>query len=273
MMDKDTVCLKLQQADVCPPGSGRAVLRDLSLQVGAGEWIGLVGRSGSGKSLLSRVLAGLQPVTAGLQNIHPSCRPISLIMQNPDAQWVGETVYEDVCFGMENRGVGLKEMRMRCKRALELVGLAGLENRKVHQLSGGQKQLLALAGAIVLEPKVLIADEATSMLDPVSRERVIAVLQALRSAGATIILASQILEELAYADRVVAIHNGGIAYDGGVREFFYGGKEEGCFAAAEHIGLLPPLTVRTVQALRRRGLRLDPPPLTPEELVQAVGMR
>lgn len=249
------------------------ILRNISLNIASGEWIGIAGRNGCGKSVLGKLIAGVEGRYTG--EIHrPENETVQLIMQNPESQLVGSTVWEEVIFGPENYGLPAPVIAARAEAALHKTGLAHLKHREVHQLSGGQKQLLALAGAIALEPSVIVADEITSMLDPASRGQVIQVLRELNRQGVTILYITQLLEELAHVGRVIAVDQGRIGYDGCKEAFFYPEGSQGA-SVCESIGLLPPYTVRVARELIRQGVlpQKGNSPITPEELEEAVGLR
>ncbi|WP_165842212.1 energy-coupling factor ABC transporter ATP-binding protein [Paenibacillus xerothermodurans] len=292
-----------------PSGGGDTdVVTDINLSIQRGEWVTIVGSNGSGKSTLAKLIAKLFTATRGAVSYHMQERPpIQLIFQNPDAQIIGETVYEDLCFGMENYGISREIMRERALEALSKVGLAAHADAPVSQLSGGQKQLLCIAACLVLQPAVVLFDEATSMLDPLARTKIAAVAQQLHREGKTVIWITQWLDELAYADRVVALHNGGIVFDGSTKEFFYGSisdsdwaertdrsyaggldiaaaetsspndstefhhlPRDGWSSCCERLGFVPPYSVQTARALLQQGFQLDPLPVSTTQLGQAV---
>jgi energy-coupling factor transport system ATP-binding protein len=196
---------------------------------------------------------------------------VQMVFQNPEAQIVGETLYEDVCFGLENRAVDPAEMPGRALAALRQVGLADKLHHPVTMLSGGQKQLLGIAGCLATEADAIVFDEATAMLDPASRERMLGVVKQLHQGGATVIWITQWLEELAYADRVIALEDGKIVYGGDPRGFFYAVAGEG--SACERMGFAPPYVVQVAEGLRRRGVELVGRPILPQELSEAVSGR
>jgi energy-coupling factor transport system ATP-binding protein len=249
-------------------GEVRPVLVDLDLRVAPGEWVAVIGRNGSGKSTLGKVLAGLCPVSRGTA---VGTERVQMVFQNPEAQIVGETVYEDVCFGLENRAVDPAEMPARALAALRQVGLADKLHHSVTMLSGGQKQLLGIAGCLATEADAIVFDEATAMLDPASRARMLGVVQHLHRDGATVVWITQWLEELAYADRVIALEDGKIVYEGEPRDFFY--EQAGESSPCERLGFVPPYTVQVAQGLRRRGVELAARPILPQELREAVSGR
>jgi energy-coupling factor transport system ATP-binding protein len=265
--------IELREVSVYLPGREEAVLHQVSGAIREGEWLTIAGRNGSGKSVLGRLLAGLDGRYSGEIGRSAQGASVRLVMQNPEAQLIGETVEEDLRFGMECAGIPPEEMETRQQEALAATGLDGLEACPVGSLSGGQKQLLALAGALAVRPSVLIADEATSMLDPEARRRLLSVLQSFQKRGMTVIHITQLLEEAAYAGRIWALDEGKLVFEGSPEDFFYGrtdsptGESNSPCRAA---GLLPPLTVAITEQLKLRGLLTDRFPLTPVALERAV---
>lgn len=263
----------LQNVSVYIAGREGSVLTNLSLDIRAGEWLTVAGRNGCGKSVLGKLLAGLEGRYTG--QIHRAARgqpsKVRWVMQNPEAQLIGETVWEDLLFGLENLGLSPEMIHTTAADALRSVGMQGLEGRHVHHLSGGQKQLLALAGAIAMKPSVLVADEVTSMLDPSSRGRVLEVLRELNRQGVAIVMITQLLEEAVHSGRLVAMDQGTVAYDGDIQDFFYA-KASGGQSRCEILGLLPPYPVRVAQELQKRGIPVQGRPLTVEALEKAVSL-
>ncbi|SHE12399.1 ABC transporter for multidrug [Chlamydia abortus] len=267
-------------------GSGsHEVLSNIHISISKGEWIGIVGRNGSGKSTLAKVLSGSCPLSAGtIKQGWVNGRRIGMIGQQPDAQIVGETLYEDVCFLMENEAVEPAKMPDKAEQALSRVGLNLPLDHPVGELSGGQKQLLAVAGWLVTDTAVLVFDEATAMLDPASRLNVLHIAQELKRAGTTIIWITQWMEELAWADRVVALDRGKLVFDGTVPSFFYGedvtaqdrdrSRENHSHAddvtPCQRLGYEQPYAVQVARSLRKRNIRLPSWPVTVEQLGEAV---
>ncbi|MFC0211471.1 ATP-binding cassette domain-containing protein [Paenibacillus chartarius] len=245
------------------------VLKDISLDIAAGEWVALVGRNGSGKSTLAKVLAGRLPLSSGVLDISAEVRS-QLVFQNPEAQLVGDTIGEDIAFGLENAAVERSSMPGRIAEAMKQAGLRMPLDRPVKELSGGQKQLLAAADCLALRPNVLIWDEATSMLDPHGRLRLLQTARKLHADGVTIIWVTQLMEELAAAQRVVALEDGRMVYEGDNRRFFYdalGGDGE---APCERIGFAAPYAVQVARRLLASGHRLSVKPIDASELSGAV---
>ncbi|QSO48117.1 ATP-binding cassette domain-containing protein [Alicyclobacillus mengziensis] len=235
-------------------------LDDISLDVSRGQWLGVIGRNGSGKSTLARVLSGLGRVSGG--DVTRADAQIRIILQNPDAQIVGETVFEDLCFGMENACIPPNDMPAKALQALEAVGLHVSFDTPILHLSGGQKQLLCVASALVTAPDCIVFDESTAMLDPLSRQHLLETVSALHQRGLTVIWITQWSSELTYADMVLALEDGHIAFHGQPREFFYD--------ACSGLGYPPPYTVQVAMALFERGVDLSTKPMTPSELHQAL---
>ncbi len=198
---------------------GRRALDGVSLQVPKGQWLAVLGANGSGKSTLARHLNGLLQPTAGrvwvagrpleeYADIQQLRRLVGIVFQNPDNQIVGNSVEEDVAFGLENLGVPRPEMRRRIGEALQMVGLAGREKVDPAALSGGQKQRLAIAGALAMQPQALLLDEATSMLDPVGVAEVLEVLRRLHQQGLTIVMITHNMSEVLFCDQAVVLAAG-----------------------------------------------------------------
>lgn len=265
--------IELREVSVFLPGREEAVLHQVSGAIREGEWLTVAGRNGSGKSVLGRLLAGLDGRYSGEIGRSAQGASVRLVMQNPEAQLIGETIKEDLRFGMECAGIPPEEMELRQQEALAATGLAGLDACPVGSLSGGQKQLLALAGALAVRPSVLIADEATSMLDPEARRRLLKVLQSLQKRGMTVIHITQLLEEAEYAGRVWALEEGKLVFDGTPEVFFYGTADWAageCGSPCRAAGLLPPLSVAVAEQLKSKGLLQNCFPLTPQALERAV---
>lgn len=267
--------------------NGVKALEHLSFAVGEGEAVAVVGANGSGKSTLARLCNGLLiptegTVTVASVTIDPGSpgrsgreelqavladlrRQVAMVFQHPDNQLVAATVEEDVAFGPENFALPAPIIRQRVSDALAAVGLEALRNRAPHELSGGQKQLVAIAGALALEPRCLILDEATAMLDPQSARAVMETVARLRrERGLTVLFITHRMEELAWADRVLALREGRLVADLPPAELFARGRQLSAW------GLEPPDTVRLAESLRERGWALPPVRGGVDELVEAI---
>jgi energy-coupling factor transport system ATP-binding protein len=260
-------------------GSSQGVVRaldDVSLDMGPGEFVALVGANGSGKSTLARLCDGLLVPTSGVVKVDGMDtrdpertwdvrRRVGLVLQDPDDQVVGTSVEEDAAFGPENLGVPRDEIRERVDTCLAVVGLSGLERREPHLLSEGQKQRLAIAGALAMQPSYLVLDEATSMLDPAGRAAVLELLARLVAEGTGVLHVTHRLDEIVGADRAVALRDGRLAYDGDPQGLLAdGGLMEAC-------GLSAPPIWRLANELRKGGV--DVPALTvdPAGIAEAIG--
>jgi energy-coupling factor transport system ATP-binding protein len=203
------------------PGSELLALAGVSLELRAGEYVGVVGPNGGGKSTLLRLINGLLRTDSGnvrVGGLDPASEPylvrrrVGMLFQNPENGLVAPFVEDDVAFGLENLGVERTEMRRRVREAIRAVGLEGYERREPHTLSGGEKQRVALAGLLALDPEVLLLDEPTSMLDAAGRAEVLERLVALRGSR-TVVHVTHHLDELLDADRVLVLNAGKLVTD------------------------------------------------------------
>lgn len=204
---------------------GQTILDQISLTIHSGEFVAIVGGNGSGKSTLARLMNGLVLPKSGhvkLTALDTSVpgelneirKQIGLVFQNPDDQFITTTVTDEILFGMENIRVPREKMDARLQHALQAVQMEDYAEAMPHQLSGGQKQRVAIAAIIAMQPRILILDEATSMLDPHSRQQVMSIVQQLHRQGMTIIHITHHMEEVLTADRVLLLDQGQIAFDG-----------------------------------------------------------
>ncbi|HHQ1009164.1 TPA: energy-coupling factor ABC transporter ATP-binding protein [Listeria innocua] len=206
-------------------------VKDVSISAQKGEWVALVGHNGSGKSTIAKLLTGLLFPEDGLikighfvlseKNIWEIRRQVGMVFQNPDNQFVGATVQDDVAFGLENHGVPHDTMVERVESALNEVGMQSYALHEPARLSGGQKQRVAIAGVLALQPDVIILDEATSMLDPRGRAEVMETIRIMREQeDITVISITHDLDEVLFADRVIVMNNGEIHSEGTPKEIF-----------------------------------------------------
>lgn len=203
----------------------------VSFHVKQGEWLSIVGYNGSGKSTVVRLIDGLLEAESGeiyidgkqltRETIWEIRSKIGIVFQNPDNQFVGATVEDDVAFGLENQGIPREEMLQRVEKAIEQVGMLEFKDREPSRLSGGQKQRVAIAGIIALRPTIIILDEATSMLDPEGREDLMAVMRELQKKfQLTIISITHDLTEIALSDRTLVFQKGKLESSMTPRELF-----------------------------------------------------
>ncbi|WP_070121506.1 energy-coupling factor ABC transporter ATP-binding protein [Bacillus marinisedimentorum] len=255
---------------------GKWAVNDVSFSVYESEWLAIVGHNGSGKSTLAKLMNGLLLPETGTVSVEGFStaketdiadirRRLGVVFQNPDNQFVGTTVRDDVAFGLENNGVARDIMKKRIQESLKSVGMIEFLDQEPHHLSGGQKQRVAIAGIIALRPSIMILDEATSMLDPRGRLEVINTVRSLNDEGAiTVISITHDLEEAAKADRVLVMNQGEVHAAGRAADIF--SKEE----ELTQIGLDLPFSVKLSHELSRRGILSSGPYLSQEELVDAL---
>ena len=245
-------------------------LNDVSFQVKKGEWLSIVGHNGSGKSTTVRLIDGLLEAESGdiiisgdkltAENVWEKRRQIGMVFQNPDNQFVGATVEDDVAFGLENQGLAYDLMVERVQQALELVGMQDFKEREPARLSGGQKQRVAVAGVVALRPDIIILDEATSMLDPEGRLDLIQTVKKIKDSNQlTVISITHDLDEIALSDRVLVMKEGQVESTATPRELF--SRED-----LEELGLDQPFVNQAKAALRQSGLPLPDSYLTEKEL-------
>ena len=245
-------------------------LNDVSFQVKKGEWLSIVGHNGSGKSTTVRLIDGLLEAESGdiiisgdkltAENVWEKRRQIGMVFQNPDNQFVGATVEDDVAFGLENQGLDYDLMVERVQQALELVGMQDFKEREPARLSGGQNQRVAVAGVVALRPDIIILDEATSMLDPEGRLDLIQTVKKIKDGNQlTVISITHDLDEIALSDRVLVMKEGQVESTATPRELF--SRED-----LEELGLDQPFVNQVKAALRQSGLLLPDTYLTEKEL-------
>ena len=245
-------------------------VKDITFHVKRGEWLSIVGHNGSGKSTTVRLIDGLLEAESGEividgqrlteENVWNIRRQIGMVFQNPDNQFVGATVEDDVAFGLENQGLSRQEMKKRVEEALALVGMLEFKKREPARLSGGQKQRVAIAGVVALRPAILILDEATSMLDPEGRRELIETVKGIRKDyDMTVISITHDLEEVAMSDRVLVMKKGSIESTSSPSELFSRND-------LDQIGLDDPFTNQLKHSLSQNGYDLPKNYLTESEL-------
>ena len=254
-------------------------LKNVDLTIGDGEFIGLIGHTGSGKSTLIQHLNGLLRASSGdiLYNGESIYREgysmkelrshVGLVFQYPEHQLFEVDVFSDVCFGPKNLGLSQEEIEARAREALTLVGLdESFYKQSPFELSGGQKRRAAIAGVLAMKPEVLILDEPTAGLDPQGREDVLGLVAKLhREQGMTVILVSHSMEDVArYVSRLVVMNHGEKVFDGTPKEVFRHYKE------LEAIGLAAPQITYVVHALKEQGIPIDEDLTTVEEARDAI---
>lgn len=254
-------------------------LKNINLVIPDGQFIGLIGHTGSGKSTLIQHLNGLLKPTSGAvyyhgEDIHDKDydkkklrSKVGLVFQYPEHQLFEMDVFSDVCFGPKNLGLDKKEIELRAYAALKQVGL---EDEYFYQspfdLSGGQKRRVAIAGVLAMKPEVLILDEPTAGLDPKGRDEILDQIAKLRKeTGMTVILVSHSMEDVAkYVDRIIVMNRGEVMMDQTPREVFKRYRE------LEQVGLAAPQVTYIVHALKERGMNISTDATTVEEAKQAI---
>ena len=257
----------------------KAALKDINLEIADGEFAGIIGHTGSGKSTLIQHINGLIRPTSGeievdgrkisgqSSSLNTLCREVGLVFQYPEHQLFELTVAKDIAFGPKNLGLPLEEIEQRVKEAAALVGLKEKYMEKSpFELSGGQKRRVAIAGVLAMRPKILILDEPTAGLDPKGRDSILRQIRQLhRQTGATVLLVSHSMEDVAeYVDRVIAMNDGRIVLDGTPREVF---SQRDTLLS---IGLAVPQITELAYQLKERGFTLPTAVITLEEALPLI---
>lgn len=275
-------CITLEQVShIYMPDSPfeKKSLEDISFSVESGEFLGIIGHTGSGKSTLIQMFNGLLRPTQGKvfingKDIHESKesrkmarRSVGMVFQYPEYQLFEETVYRDIAFGPENLGLSPDEVKQNVLEAAELVELPPkLLEKSPFDLSGGQKRRAAIAGVLAMKPDILVLDEPVAGLDPKARNRVLEQIRRLhQSSEITVIMVSHSMEDVAkYANRILVMNEGRVAYHDTPRAIFQKREE------IETMGLSVPQVSRLVQELYQRGILVDPSVITVEEAAGTI---
>jgi energy-coupling factor transport system ATP-binding protein len=272
--------VELKHITVTPPTLGEvqkreAIIKDVCLVIHEGEWISLLGCNGSGKSTVAKVAAGFRVAGISgqvLRNIKTAAKgkPIPIVMQQPEAAMIGATPLEDIVVMLEQNEQEAANIRFEAEYALQRVGMGERLHQPIATLSGGQKQLVAIAGCLALKAPMLVLDEVTAMLDPEAASTVLEQARSLHQSGITVMWITQKLEELQEGDRIIAMNAGSIVYDGGVEAWFArtaaGAKDSFC----EQLGLEAPYCAQVAWELEEQGVKLLPFPFTAKMLAEAV---
>ncbi len=266
---------------VYSPGTAyeKQALKDVSLEIPQGQFVGIIGHTGSGKSTLIQHLNGLTRATSGRilyegKNIYEEGydmrwlrSQVGLVFQYPEHQLFEVDVLSDVCFGPKNQGLSQEDCEVRAKEALELVGFPEKYYRQSpFELSGGQKRRVAIAGVLAMRPKVLVLDEPTAGLDPKGRDEILDQVERLhKETGMTVILVSHSMEDVArYVERIIVMNRGEKMLDGTPREVFRHCKE------LEKVGLAAPQVTYVMHDLKEKGFDLSPDATTIEEAADEI---
>ncbi|MDT2727005.1 energy-coupling factor ABC transporter ATP-binding protein [Lactococcus formosensis] len=252
-------------------------LDGVSFAVQSGEWVSIIGQNGSGKSTTARAIDGLLENVSGnikidgqilsVENVWAFRQKIGMVFQNPDNQFVGATVEDDVAFGMENQGIPREEMILRVDQALKQVNMLEFKGKEPARLSGGQKQRVAIAGIIALRPEIIILDEATSMLDPTGRAEIMRVIREIKAEyNLTVLSITHDLDEATLSDRVLVMRAGKIIKSAKPEELFGSGED------MINFGLDMPFTSNLAEDLRA-DFNLPEKYLNEEELAELLAER
>ena len=251
-------------------------LKGVDLTIEQGSFVVVLGHNGSGKSTLAKTLNGVllpcggHVYVEGMDTLDEHLllairRTVGMVFQNPDNQIVANVVEEDVAFAPENLGVSSREIRQRVDDALAAVGMGEFARHAPHLLSSGQKQRIAIAGVLAMEPECIVLDEATAMLDPVGRREVLSAVHRLnREKGITVVLITHHMNEAEDADRVAVMDDGKVIMDGAPRQVFTQVER------LRSMGLTVPDTVDLLDRLRKDGLDVPLTALTVEECADAI---
>lgn len=264
--------IRVQHLNYTYPEAKHQALTDVSFDVAKGEWLAIIGHNGSGKSTLAKNLNGLLAPESGTvevagmtlseETVWDIRAKVGIVFQNPDNQFVGATVADDVAFGLENRGVPRDEMVKRVDESLKRVGMTAFADREPARLSGGQKQRVAIAGIIAQRPEIIILDESTSMLDPAGRQEVLGVIRELKDElNLTVLSITHDIDEAAVAHRIILLNDGKINEIGTPSEIFAHGTD------LLRLGLDVPYSEKLKDALVQRGVAMPKAYLDNERLV------
>ncbi|BAN75430.1 MULTISPECIES: energy-coupling factor ABC transporter ATP-binding protein [Lacticaseibacillus] len=264
--------IRVQHLNYTYPEAKHQALTDVSFDVAKGEWLAIIGHNGSGKSTLAKNLNGLLAPESGTvevagmtlseETVWDIRAKVGIVFQNPDNQFVGATVADDVAFGLENRGVPRDEMVKRVDESLKRVGMTAFADREPARLSGGQKQRVAIAGIIAQRPEIIILDESTSMLDPAGRQEVLGVIRELKDElNLTVLSITHDIDEAAVAHRIILLNDGKINEIGTPSDIFAHGTD------LLRLGLDVPYSEKLKDALIQRGVAMPKAYLDNERLV------
>lgn len=251
------------------------VLKDVSFKISGDEWVAIIGHNGSGKSTIAKLMNGLlfpqqgEVIVDGIpikeETIWDARKKVGMVFQNPDNQFVGTTVRDDVAFGMENRGFPRSEMMKRLEASLKAVGMEEYELHEPHRLSGGQKQRIAIAGVLAVSPDVIILDEATAMLDPKGREQIMLTINAVKEKNElALVTITHDLHEVTLAERVIVMNGGEVWFEGTPREVFTKKRE------LQEIGLDTPFVAKLADEFNKLNVPIAKEPLNHEELLEEL---
>ena len=266
--------ITLEDVTFSYPNSSSSALKSVSLTIPEGAFVAVLGANGSGKSTLAKLLNAILTPSAGsvlIDGLNSLSKPdifairskVGVVFQNPDTQIICDTVEDEIAFGLENMGLDACEMHRRIDLSLQFTGLSSLKDTNPQRLSGGQKQMVCIASVLAMQPKYLVLDEATSMLDPNGRKMVLDFVEKLHNTlGLTVIMITHNIEECLHADKVVVLDKGQVSFEGSVKELF-----------SENIkldSLALPMVTQITERLIAKGINLPHGILTVDELCKAI---
>ncbi|TSO25854.1 energy-coupling factor ABC transporter ATP-binding protein [Lactobacillus sp. LL6] len=268
--------IQLHNVTFTYPGSHKAAIDNLNLNIEKGSWTTIIGHNGSGKSTITRLINGLlvpdksddtyievDGIKLTEDTVWDIRDRVGIVFQNPDNQFVGATVADDVAFGLENRGVPHQEMQKIVSEAIKSVGMSNYTNMEPSNLSGGQKQRVAIAGVLAVKPKIIILDESTSMLDPEGREQILTIIKNLKEQNnLTVISITHDINEAAIADEVIVLNDGKLISKGTPKVIFTKDK------LLHELGLDIPFEFKLRQKLIEKDISIPNDIQSEKELVK-----
>ncbi|MRG88045.1 energy-coupling factor ABC transporter ATP-binding protein [Salinibacillus xinjiangensis] len=267
--------IEFQDVSFQYPNSEDWALKGVSFHIKPNEWVAIIGHNGSGKSTIAKLMNGLlspqqgtihvQELPINQETIWDVRKKVGMVFQNPDNQFVGTTVIDDVAFGLENHGIPREDMQKRISYSLKAVNMEEYVNHEPHNLSGGQKQRVAIASVLAVEPELIILDEATAMLDPKGRNSIMnTVHQVRQDRDVSVVTITHDLNEVLFADRVIVMNEGNVWFEGTPREVFQKHDE------LQAIGLDTPFVTQLSRHLNKLGISLHKEPLTHKDLMDEL---
>lgn len=237
------------------------ILQELQLTIRKGEYVAVIGPNGSGKSTMAKLMNGLVvpkkgevtcfgKTTIKATDVQQIRQHVGYVFQNPEDQFITTSVFDEIIFGLENIQCPKEEMEERVREVLSVVGMSAYAAHLPHQLSGGQKQKVAVAAVLAMRPDFVIFDEATSMLDPAGREAMLQIIDQMHAAGITIIHMTHHMEEVLYAKRVLFLHEGYLKFDGSPLKFFSS-------VDINRYGMKLPFIFRLAKTLQTEAIPVD----------------
>ncbi len=266
--------ITLEDVTFSYPNSSSSALKSVNLTIPEGAFVAVLGANGSGKSTLAKLLNAILTPSAGsvlIDGLNSLSKPdifairskVGVVFQNPDTQIICDTVEDEIAFGLENMGLDACEMHRRIDLSLQFTGLSSLKDVNPQRLSGGQKQMVCIASVLAMQPKYLVLDEATSMLDPNGRKMVLDFVEKLHNTlGLAVIMITHNIEECLHADKVVVLDKGQVNFEGSVKELFSGKIKLDSLAL--------PMVTQITEYLIAKGINLPHGILTVDELCKAL---